>query len=138
MARDVFEEHPSGLDLSDDPADIGPEVPLVILAPALSGHAERLAGVSGKDGVDGAPEGSAVKGGNVIPDRGRSEVSGSLCGDKGASGVFLPFNRDAGVETGLCEHEAHIEATTSCAEGQSVPGAWHHVIPQSPRRRIVA
>jgi hypothetical protein len=98
-------------------------MPLVILAPSLSRHAERLAGVSGEQGVDGPGKGVGVERGEVVPYRGRGEVSGPLGGDEDAAGVLFPLDEGAGVEPGLGEHEAHIEATTSCAEGKSVPGA---------------
>jgi hypothetical protein len=52
---DVFKEHPSRFDFSDDPGNVWPQVPLVFVAFALACCAEWLAGVSGKDGVDCAP-----------------------------------------------------------------------------------
>ncbi len=128
MAGDVFEKHPGGFDRADDAGNIGPEVTLVVGPFALPGHAERLAGVAGKDGVDRAPEGPPVKGGEVIPYRGGGEVSGALCGDEDASGVFLPFDKAAGVEARFGQHEAHIQASAARAEGKSVSGTWHHAI----------
>lgn len=87
MSRDVFEEHPFGADFADDPGNVWPEVALVLVAFSLPCGAERLAGVSGKDGVDCAPEGSAVEGGDIIPDWCGGEVSGPLTSDDGASGI---------------------------------------------------
>lgn len=92
MTGDVFEEYPSGFDFSDDPGDVGPEVSGIVSALALSRGAERLAGVSGKHGVDRAPEGSAVKAGEVIPDRSGGEVSGSLGGDDDLLWIMLEFD----------------------------------------------
>ena len=85
MASDVFEEDPfeAVAELANDPGDVGPEVTLVVRAPAASCLAERLAWVSGKEDVEGAGKWSCVECGNVIPDRGGGEVSGALCRDKG-------------------------------------------------------
>ena len=122
MTGDVFEENPFGAAFANDPSDIGPEVAGVISAAAFSGCAERLAGVSGEDDVEGAAKGSGIETAQVIPDRRWSEVFCALGGDEDQSGPVLPFDEGAGVETGLGEHEAHIEASAACAEGQSVPG----------------
>jgi hypothetical protein len=119
---DVLKEYPSGADFSNDAGDVGPEVPLVILAASLSCHAERLTGVACKDGVDCPLEGPSVKGGEVGPDRGGREVSGPLGGDEDGTRPVLPFDEGAGVIAGLGEHEAQIKASAACAEGQSVPG----------------
>lgn len=124
MPGNVLEEAPAQIlpELSDDPLDVRPKVPLVFLSLALPGLTERLTGVSGEQAVDCSGEGLGIEGGNVIPDWRRREVPGPLSGDEGFSGVFLPLDEAAGVKARLCEHEAHIKATGSCAEGQSVSG----------------
>lgn len=122
MAGNVFEEHPLGFDLADDAGDMRPEVPGVVGSLALSGRAERLAGVSGKHGVDRAPERLPVKGGDIIPDRRGGEVPGPLRCDDGLPGIFLPLNKASGVESWFRKHKAHIEATGSGAEAESVSG----------------
>lgn len=129
MPGDVFEEDPveAGAEFTGDPCDIGPEVALVIGPLALSGGAERLARVSGKQGVEGSGEWPGVEGCEVIPDRGRGEVSGLLGGDEDAAGVFLPLDIASRVEAGLRETEAHIQSAAACAEGEAVFGTWHHI-----------
>lgn len=122
MSRDVFEEDPFRLDLADDPGDLWPQVSIVVGSAPLSGMAERLAGVASEDGVERPAEWPSVEGGEVVPDRGGGEISGTLRGDDGLPGIFLPLDEAAGVESRLGEHEAHIEATGSGAEGQSVSG----------------
>jgi len=52
MTRDVLEEPPLGPGLTQDAGNVWPEVALVVGSLALSRRAERLAGVSGKHGVD--------------------------------------------------------------------------------------
>lgn len=83
MTGHVFEDDPLGVDLPDDAGDIGPEVPLVILSESGSGLAEGLARISGKDSVDGSPEGPGVKGCEVVPDGRGGKISGPLGGDDG-------------------------------------------------------
>lgn len=133
MACDVFEEKPfeGWPKFSGDTGDVGPQVAGVVLAKPLSCHAERLAWVSGNEGVDCPGKGSGVKCGKVVPDRGRGEVSGPLGGNDCASGIFLPLDKATGVESGFGKHEAHIKATGSCAEGNSVSGTGQktHVMP---------
>jgi hypothetical protein len=120
VTGDVFEEHPFGLDFSDNAGNIGPKVPGIICPLALSCGAERLAWVSGKHGVDVPVVWSAVKGLEVVPDRCRGKVSGPLACDDRLPWVFLKLDPDPRVKVGFCKHEAKIEATGSGAKGQSV------------------
>jgi hypothetical protein len=120
MTDDVFEEHPFGAAFPDDPGDLGPEVAGITGATALSGCAERLAGISGEDDVESAAEWPGVEAAQIVPDRGRGEIPCALGGDKHSSGPILPFDKGAGVIAGLGEHEAQIKASAACAEGQSV------------------
>lgn len=122
MPGDVFEEHPCRAAFVDDAGDIGPEVPRVVSANALSGRAEGLARVSGQDGIERAAEGSGVKAAQVGPDGGRGEIPRALGCDEDGARPLLPFDEGAGVIAGLGEHEAQIKASAACAEGQSVPG----------------
>lgn len=122
MPGDVLEEDPFGRAFPDDAGDLGPEVAGIVGATALSGRAEGLAGISGQDDVEGATEGPGIETAQIVPDWRRGEIPGALGGDEDGSGPFLPFNEGAGVETGLGKHDAHIQASAACAEGQSVPG----------------
>jgi hypothetical protein len=118
----VFKKHPPGFDFADDPGHIWPQVTLVVGAPSLPSPAERLAWVSGKDGVKGAAERGAVKRGDIIPDWRGGEIPPALGGDEDGAGPFFPLDEAAGVESGLGQHEAQIKTSAACAEGQSVPG----------------
>ena len=124
MPGDVFKEYPfeAIAELAGASGNFWPQMSLVILAPALSSSAEGLAGVSGKNGIEGAVEGPGVEAAQVGPDRGRGEVAHALGCDEDRPWPVLPFDEGAGVIAGLGEHEAQIKASAACAEGQSVPG----------------
>jgi hypothetical protein len=61
MACDVFEDHPFGAALPDDTGDLGPEVAGIVGAATFSGRAEGLAGISGKDDVEGTAEDTGIE-----------------------------------------------------------------------------
>jgi hypothetical protein len=89
---------------------------------AFASGTERLARISGEDDVEGAAKWTGIKAAKIIPDRGRGEVACALGSDEDSSGPVLPFDKGAGVITGLRQHEAQIKASAACAEGQSVLG----------------
>ncbi len=122
MAGNVFEKDPFGGAFPDNSGDLGPEVPGVIGTGTLSSSAEGLAGISGQHCVEGTTEGPGIEAAQVIPDRGRGEVPGALGGDEDGARPIFPLDECAGVETGFGEHDAQIQASAACAEGQSVPG----------------
>lgn len=113
MTGNVFEEHGERLELSDNPGDVGPEVALVTFGEALSGGTKWLAGISREERVDLPPEGTAVKAGDIIPDRGGHEISRALCGDKGFPARGFPLDETSGFISGLGEHEAEIQASAA-------------------------
>ena len=122
MAGDVFKKDPCGAAFCDDPGDIGPEMAGIVGTAALASGAEGLAGISGEDDVEGPSERAGVEGPKVRPDRGRGETPCTLRGDENRPWPVLPFDEAPGVISGLGEHEAHIQTSAACAEGQSVPG----------------
>jgi hypothetical protein len=67
---DVLNEDPLGAAFGDDAGDLGPEVTGIVGTAALSCCAERLARISGEDGVKGPAKGAGVKAAQIIPDRG--------------------------------------------------------------------
>jgi len=122
VSGDVFEKDPFGAAFPDDPGNLGPEVAWIIGTAALSSRAEGLAGISGEDGIEGTAEASGVEAAQIIPDWCGGEIPCGLgCNEDGA-GPVLPFDEGAGVISGLGQHEAQIEASAACAEGQSMPG----------------
>ena len=122
VTGDVFEKDPFWGALTDNAGDLGPEVARIIGTAALSGRAEGLAGISGEDDVEGPSERPSIEGSQVIPDRGWGEVPGALGRDEDGARPILPLDKGAGVEAGFGEHDAQIQASAACAEGQSVPG----------------
>jgi hypothetical protein len=119
---DVLNEDPLGAAFGDDTGNLRPEVTGIVGTGALACRAEGLAGISGEDRVEGASEASSAEAAQVIPDRGWGEISRALGSDEHGPWPFFPFNKGAGVIAWLGEHEAQIQASAACAEGQSVPG----------------
>ena len=122
MPGDVFEEDPLWAAFGDDTGDLGPEVPRIIGAAALSGGAERLAGISGEDDVESAAKGAGIEGSQIIPDRGGCEIPRALCSAEDGARPVFPLDEGPSVKLGFGEHDAQIQASAACAEGQSVPG----------------
>jgi hypothetical protein len=122
VTGDVFKEHPFRAAFADDPGDLGPEVAGIVGPTALPRSAEGLAGISGEDGIKGTAEGSGIECSEIVPDWRWGEVSCALGGDEDRTWPILPFDKGARVIVGLGEHEAQIQASAACAEGQSVPG----------------
>ena len=122
MTGDVFEKDPLRAALRDDAGDLWPKVAWVVCPAALSSRAERLAGISGEDGVEGTAKWSGIKTPQIIPEWGWGEISGELACDEDASGIAFPLDEGLGVKAWFGQHDAQIQASAACAEGQSVPG----------------
>lgn len=122
VTGDILEKHPFGAAFPDDAGDLGPEVAGIVRAAALACGAEGLAGISCKQGVEGTAERPSVEAAKIGPDRGRGEVSRALGRDEDGARPVLPFDEAPGVISGFGEHEAHIQASAACAEGEAVPG----------------
>jgi len=97
VTGDVFEEDPFWAAFSDDAGDVGPEMAGIMDPAAPSGGAERLARISGENDVEGAAERLGIEAAEIIPDRGRDEVSRALGGDEDSARPVLPFDKCAGV-----------------------------------------
>lgn len=122
VTGDIFEKDPFWAALDDNAGDFRPEVPWIIGAAALSGRAERLTGISSEDGIEGAEEGPGIEAAQIVPDGCRGEVPRALGGNEDGARPVLPFDKGAGVIAGFGQHDAQIQASAACAEGQSVPG----------------
>ena len=119
---DVFKEDPLWRAFPDDAGDLGPEMAGIVGPTTFSGSAEGLAGITGEDDVEGASQGPGIEAAQIIPDGRRGEIACALGGDEDAAGPVLPFDEGAGVISGFGQHDAQIQASAACAEGQSVPG----------------
>ena len=122
MTGDVFEKDPLGETCPDDAGDFGPEVAGIIGATAFACGTEGLTGISGEDDVEGAAKGTGIEAAEIIPDRGWGEIPGALCGNEDRARPVFPFDKCPGVIAGFGQHDAQIQASAACAEGQSVPG----------------
>ena len=122
MPGDVFEVDPLWAAFADDACDIRPEVPGVVGTLAFASGTEGLAGISGEDDVEGTAENPGIEAAEVVPDWCRGEIPGALGRDEDSAGPVLPFDEGASVIAGFGEHEAQIQASAACAEGQSLPG----------------
>ena len=119
---DVCKKDPFGRTLPDDAADLWPEMARIVGPTALSCRAEGLAGISGEDDVEGTAEGPGIECPQIVPDWRRGKISGALGCDEDGSGPILSFDKCPSVKSGFGEHDAQIQASAACAEGQSVPG----------------
>ena len=122
VTGDVFKKDPFGGAFPDDAGDLGPEVPGIVGPATLASGAEGLAGISGQHCVEGTVEGAGIEGSQVVPDWRRGEISCALGSDQDGAGIGLPLDEYAGVEARFGQHDAQIQASAACAEGQSVPG----------------
>ncbi len=116
MALDVFEEAPLGIEFTDNPADVGPEVTGIVLTLAPSGEAEGLAGISGSEDMNLSTPRRAVEGGNVIPDR--SFIQGLVfhpCHESGRREGF-PLDVTNSSIVWFCDMEAEFEAADTGAK----------------------
>lgn len=119
VAFDVFEEHPSGADLAHDAGDLWPQVAGIGLAAAVSGLAEGLAGITGRDDMNAAAPRSAVEGSQIVPYRRRSQSL--VCHPRHESGRRMSFPLDVthSAISGLGDVQAEVEAAVAGAEGQA-------------------
>ncbi len=122
VTGDIFEKDPFGGTFPDDAGDLGPEVARIVGAATFARRAEGLAGISGEDDLEGTAEGPSIETAQVIPDWGRGEVSRALGGNEDRAGIVLPLDEGAGVEAWFGQHDAQIQSSAACAEGQSMSG----------------
>ncbi len=119
MMGDVLEEDEGRLDLADDTGDMRPEMAWIFGAPALAGHAERLARIARSDDVHRAAPRAAVEGSNVVPDN--SLIQGRVFHPRHESGcgVGLPFDMAHNTISGECKVQPEVEPSCARTERQS-------------------
>lgn len=116
---DVLEEDPSWSDLADDPRDFRPEVPRILLSPAMAGRAEGLAGIAGSDEMNAAAPRAAVEGSQVVPDRSRIQGLVRHPGHESGRCMGFPLDEAHGAISGLGDVQAEVEPGVAGAERQS-------------------
>ena len=116
MIGDVFEEHPFGSALCDDPCNVRPQVPGIVRATALAGDAERLARIARREAIHDATPWPAVKAGNVIPDRCLIQDRLFHSRHEDGRGVGVPLDVTHSTVSGLGQLKPEVEASGAGAE----------------------
>lgn len=119
----VLGKHRAGPHFADDPLDFGPEVARVGFAPALAGHAEGLAGISGSEDMNLAAPRPAVEGSEIVPDR--RAIQGRVChpGHERGRSVGLPLDETDSAISRLGDAEPKLEPAITGAEGEAAEQA---------------
>ncbi len=65
----VLQEHVAGSHLANDAGNVGPEPAVIVYAPLVPGHAERLAWETGRDESHLTAKEAAWEGREIVPDR---------------------------------------------------------------------
>ena len=127
MAWDILKKHEFGLRRRNEARDCGPKMPGVVLAPAPSGEAEGLAGVSCGDeqrseALKVAKDFIAAQGSNVIPDR--RAIQGRVFHPRHESGRCVAFAFTVQHSSSAGDGELHggAEHPASCAQVRDVEG----------------
>lgn len=126
MSPDVFEEDPFRLALGDDPGDVRPEVPLVLLSRASSRHAEGLARVARKDAIHDSTPSSAVEGGKIRPQRRRSHETLFHARRQERAEIGFPLHVADAASAGNSQSGAEVESPVSGAEREQIPAGSIH------------
>ena len=124
MAGDILKKDPfeSVAKFVDDAGNVRPEVAGIVLALSLSRLGKRLAWVSGKQRVDLSAPGPSAEPLEVVPDRGRVQVSGPLPGDEALAGILFDLDVAGGGKARLGKAKTHVKSAAACAEGEAVSG----------------
>lgn len=119
MPEDVFREQERCLHLSEDSADMRPQVARVLVSEAFSGLAERLTGISGSEDIHFAAPRLAVKGDKVRPDRRFIQGRVFHPGHESGRGVCVSFDEANSSIFMYCERNAKFEPSGSCGKGDA-------------------
>lgn len=119
VACDVLEEDRDRLDFGDDSSDVGPQMPLVLLASTSACQREGLAGVASSDEIHSAAPRAAVEGREIVPDRCR--IQGRFFHPRHEDGRRVGFPLDvahSSASPSQGESDAKVEAADAGAEGE--------------------
>jgi hypothetical protein len=118
---DVLEEDEGGVDLSDDPGDVGPQPPVVAGPAALSCDRPRLTREARSDDIHDSTPRLACEGKHVVPDR--SEIQGLVFHPRHEDGRCIGFPLDVhhgAIGLSESEPEPQIEPTDPRTESQAI------------------
>ena len=109
----VLQEHVTGSNVTDDPADVWPEPTVIVSSGALACCAEGLARKTGSDEIHSATPRASVEGAQVRPDR--SPIQPRFLHPRHESGrcVGVPLNVSHGAGDAS---EGKLEAAVSGAQ----------------------
>ena len=116
---DIFAEHPFGSGLVNDAGDVWPQVPRVVFAEPLSGRTERLTGIARKDDIHASTPACAVKGAQIVPNRGFAQRRVLHPRHEGGRRMGFPLDISHSPISGLCDVQPKVEAAISCAKGNA-------------------
>jgi len=119
MMRDVLQEDEGWLALPDDARDVGPQVPRIGRAPALSRERERLARIARQDDVHAAAPRSTIEACNIVPDRSRIQDRVFHPGHKNGRRVGFPLDVTHSPVSPGGEVQPEIESAGPGAERES-------------------
>jgi hypothetical protein len=119
MMRDVLQEYEGRLAFPDEASDVGPQVPRVGRALALSREGERLARIARKDDVHAAAPRSAAEACNIVPDRSRIQGRVFHPGHEDGRCVGFPLDVTHSPVSADGEVQAEIESAGAGAQRES-------------------
>lgn len=120
-SRDVLEEDERGVDLPDDPGDVGPEPSLVPGSLPLAGDGPGLTREPRNDAIHDATPRLACKGRNVVPHR--SEIQGRVLHPRheNGRGEGVPLDVTNGsIPLSKGEMEPEIEPSDPTTKSQAM------------------
>jgi hypothetical protein len=119
--RYVFQPDNAGFHLANAISDVGPDPALVIEPVAAASGAPRLTREACRDDIHDAAPRSAIKRGNVVPDRRR--IQRAVCHTRdqaGRSKIFPLHEEAAGVEIAEYEPQAEFKSAHAGADRDAV------------------
>lgn len=116
---DVLGEDDAGPHFVDNPFDLGPQVPGIGLAAALSGEAEGLARITGREDINAITPRSAVEGSQIVPHRCAIQPRVFHPGHESGRSMGFPLDETCSAISGLGDGEPEFEPAISGAEGKA-------------------
>lgn len=116
---DVLAPNPFGLGFVDDAGDVGPEMPWIRVSTAVTGIAEWLTGITGRDEMNSPAQRSRVEGSQVVPDRSLTQGLVRHPGHESGRCMAFPLDESHSAVVRFGDVQAEIDAGVPGAERQS-------------------